>query len=91
MFSLSLQPVPSQYLDNICSACAAGPRSLARFETTYKAIAKDLGVQLASTADPEKAFSPCTAGVVLGVHYDTISWTWKIPEEKLNRKLLQIR
>jgi hypothetical protein len=52
-----------QYLDDICSACAAGSRSLARFETTYKAIAKDLGMQLASTADPEKAFSPCTAGI----------------------------
>ncbi len=28
----------------------------------------EIGVQLASTADPDKAFAPCTAGVVLGVH-----------------------
>jgi hypothetical protein len=48
-------------------------------------------VQLAPTDDPDKAFSPCTAGVVLGVHYDTVAWTWRIPEEKLNRLLLAIR
>jgi hypothetical protein len=80
-----------QYLDDICTACGAGSGSLARFETAYKAIAQDLGVQLAPTTDPDKAFSPCTAGVVLGVHYDTVKWTWKIPEDKLNRTLLQIR
>ena len=46
---------------------------------------------MASTSDPDKAFSPCTRGVVLGVIYDTVAWTWTIPEEKLNRLVLQIR
>jgi hypothetical protein len=39
----------------------------------YRAVAAEIGVQLASTADPDKAFAPCTAGAVLGVHYDTLS------------------
>jgi hypothetical protein len=80
-----------QYLDDVCAACAAGATDLERFQTAYRAVAAEIGVQLASTADPDKAFAPCTARVVLGVHYDTKEWTWRIPADKLTRTLLQIR
>jgi len=80
-----------QYLDDVCAACAAGSSDLQRFQAAYRAVAAEIGVQLASTADPDKAFEPCTTGVVLGVCYDTVNWTWHIPAEKLTRTLLQIR
>jgi hypothetical protein len=80
-----------QYLDDVCAAAPAGSLALSPFESTYRAVAAEIGVRLAPTDDPDKAFSPCTAGVVLGVHYDTVSWTWRIPAEKLDRTLLAIR
>jgi hypothetical protein len=48
-------------------------------------------VLLAPTTDPDKAFRSTTEGVVLGVHYNTVDWTWHIPAEKLARLLGQIR
>jgi hypothetical protein len=80
-----------QYLDDVCAAAPAGCPSLRMFEQAYKAVAADLGVKLAPDTDPDKAFSCTTAGVVLGVHYDTVSWTWSIPQEKLARVLSQIQ
>ena len=62
-----------QYLDDVCAATPAGSTALKRFESAYRAVAAEVGVQLAPTDDPDKAFSPCTAGVVLGVHYDTVA------------------
>ena len=80
-----------QYLDDVCAAAPEGSRELHKFEEAYRDIANHLGVLLASTDDPDKAFSPTTYGVVLGVHYDTVQWTWCIPPEKLARLLHQIR
>ena len=80
-----------QYLDDVCAAGPEGCLLLEKFVAAYRQIAADLGVKLAPTTDPEKAFSCSTSGVVLGVHYDTVSWTWSIPQEKLARILLQLR
>jgi len=80
-----------QYLDDVCAAAPQACQSLARFEKAYRAVAADVGVNLAPNTDPDKAFSCTTSGVVLGVLYDTDNWTWSIPEEKLARVLLQLR
>ena len=48
-------------------------------------------MQLASTADPDKAFAPCTSGVVLRVEYNTVDWTRWIPREKAARFVGQLR
>jgi hypothetical protein len=80
-----------QYLDDVCAAAPSGCLQLAWFEAAYREVADHIGVQLAPTTDPDKAFSAATAGVVLGVHYDTVAWTWSIPQEKLSRLLHQIR
>jgi hypothetical protein len=80
-----------QHLDDVCAAAAAGDDGLQRLEADYRQTAEELGVRLAPTTDPDKAFSPCTGGTVLGVCYDTAAWTWYIPEEKLNRLLHQIK
>jgi len=80
-----------QYLDDVCAAAPKGCDSLAKFVDAYRKIAADVGVQLAPTTDPEKAFDGATSGVVLGVHYDTVKWIWAIPTEKLARVLSQLR
>ena len=80
-----------QYLDDVCAACSAGSDTLGRFEAAYRAVAAELGVQLAPTTDKDKAFSPRTEGIILGIHYDTVNWTWRIPSEKLARILLAIK
>jgi hypothetical protein len=80
-----------QYLDDVCGAAPAGSMDLQKFEDAYRHVASHLGVLLAPTTDPDKAFSPCTRGTVLGVCYDTMNWTWSIPQEKYARLLNQIR
>jgi len=80
-----------QYLDDVCAAAEAGSTEIHKFEAAYREVADHLGVQMAPTSDPDKAFTPSTAGVVLGVYYDTVAWTWQIPHEKLARLLQQIR
>jgi hypothetical protein len=80
-----------QYLDDVCAAAPKDCGSLARFVDAYRKVAADVGVQLAPTTDPEKAFDCATSGVVLGVHYDTVKWIWAIPAEKLARVLSQLR
>jgi hypothetical protein len=80
-----------QCLDNIFGAVPHRCDSLAKFKDAYREIDADLGVQLAPTTDPHKAFDCTTAGVVLGVYYDMVNWTWSILEEKLAKGLSQLR
>ncbi len=81
-----------QHLDDICAAASADAAdSLHHFEKTYRRVAADLGVKLAPADDTDKGFSLTTCGVVLGVIYDTVKWTWAIPVDKLARLVLQIQ
>ena len=79
-----------QHLDDVCAAAPAGSTTLHVFEDTYRKVAAQVGVKLAPSDDPEKAFSPCTKGTVLGVTYDTMNWTWQIPPAKVARLVHQI-
>ena len=74
-----------QYLDDVCAAAPAGSAALEQFRVAYQQVAAHLGVKLASEDDPDKAFAPTTVGTVLGVRYDTVAWTWSIPDDKLGR------
>jgi len=80
-----------QHLDDVCAAAPAGSPALHKFDEAFKEVAAAVGVELAPRDDHDKSFAPCTAGVVFGVHYDTVAWTWAIPDEKLIRtcKLLE--
>jgi len=62
-----------QHLDDVCAAAPKGSGLLRKLENTYRKVAEQIGVRLAPTDDPEKAFSACTEGTVLGVHYNTES------------------
>ena len=83
-----LRELVCQHLDDVC---AAGGQELFDFERTYRMVAEEVGVKLAPTDDPDKAFSPCHQGTVLGVYYDTVEWTWCIPADKLSRLMGQLR
>jgi len=81
-----------QHLDDVCAASSKQDADkLHRLEKVYRMVAESVGVALCGTEDPEKAFSPCTRGLVLGVVYDTEEWTWQIPPEKVTRLAHQIR
>jgi hypothetical protein len=80
-----------QHLDDVCAAAPAASQCLEEFEKVYRGLAEQVGVRLAPTSDPDKAFSPCQEGVVLGVWYNTEKWTWAIPHDKLVRLVWQIR
>jgi hypothetical protein len=80
-----------QHLDDICaasSACLAD--KLVTFDQAFQDIADSLGIALAPRDDPEKSFGPSTNGTVFGIHYDTVSWTWAIPKDKLANIYKQI-
>ena len=91
LFSKFPADMVCQYLDDVCAASPAGSIEIFRFEQAYRDVAAEVSVRLAPTSDPDKAFSPTTSGVVLGVKYDSVAWTWSLPPDKLNRILLQLR
>ena len=76
-----------QHLDDCCAAGPAGSTVLEQFDAEYFAVAEELGLKLASRDDPDKSFGPSRQGTVLGVVYDTVAWTWAIPQDKLIRLL----
>ena len=76
-----------QHLDDCCAAAPRDSLILEKFDAEFFTVAEKLGVRLAPRDDPQKSFGPSTAGVILGVYYDTERWTWAVPQEKLVRLL----
>ena len=79
-----------QHLDDICAASSDRGR-LVDFDSCFRVVAERLGVKLAPRDDHDKTFAPCQKGVVFGVEYDTVSWTWSLPEKKKWRIVATIR
>ena len=73
-----------QHLDDVCAAAPAGSGLAAAFDETYAKVAQQIGVRLAPRDEPDKSFGPSTRGIVLGVLYDTVSWTWAVPQDRLD-------
>ena len=61
----------------------AGDGLIFTFNEAYRYVWQLVGVRLAPRDDPDKSFAPNTEGLVLGVWYGTINWTWRIREDKL--------
>ena len=76
-----------QHLDDCCAAAPANSTDLELFDFTFNKVAQAIGVKLAPRDDPDKSFAPSTSGLVLGIRYDTVSWTWSLGQEKLIRLL----
>ena len=80
-----------QHLDDVCAAAPPEEASkLRNFEDCYRRVCAQIGVKLAPADDIDKGFSLVTRGVVLGVEYDTVAWTWALPPDKAVRLDLQI-
>ena len=73
-----------QHLDDTCAAAPAGSGLAEQFDLAFHRVATSLGVKLAPRDDPEKSFGPTTSGIVLGVLYDTVNWTWAVPQKRLD-------
>lgn len=73
-----------QHLDDVCAAAPAGSGLALKFDKAYAAVAKQIGVKLAPRDEPDKSFGPSTQGIVLGVMYDTVNWTWAVPQDRLD-------
>ena len=73
------------------AASAGELNKLTRYDNAFFEVAKELGVKLAPRDDPDKSFAPCKAGTVFGVFYDTVAWTWAIPQVKMNRLIIGLR
>ena len=73
-----------QHLDDVCSASPGSSDRASVFYNTFRSTCEELGVKLAPEGDKDKEFGPSTQGVVLGVVYDTLNWTWTIKDDKLN-------
>ena len=80
-----------QHLDDICAAAPRGSYILERFDAEFYTVAQMLGVKLAPRDDPQKSFGPSTKGIVLGVVYDTVQWTWAMPQDKFVRLLHDLK
>ena len=80
-----------QHLDDCCAAAASNSDSLEVFDATFTELASTIGVKLAPREDPDKSFAPCRKGLVLGIVYDTVSWTWSLNQEKLSRLLHDLK
>ena len=73
-----------QCLDDVVYFSSQGSSACWDFFEAYKQVCARIGVSLASEDDPSKAFAPCSGGIILGIHYDLDSWTWKIPDDKIS-------
>ena len=72
-----------QQIDDVVACGPPDGKLVEKFDRAYIEVAEKLGVVLASRDDPEKSFSATTRGQVLGIWYDSESWTWWIGDEKL--------
>ena len=48
-------------------------------------------MKIAPLGDRDKEFGPSQQGVVLGVFYDTVNWTWSIRDDKFSIILNKIQ
>ena len=80
----------SQHLDDFCGAAPAGDDAIYTFDNAWSAVTSELGIKLAPRDSPEKSFGPTTEGSVYGIHYDTVTQTWFLPEDKMARIMNQL-
>ena len=75
-------------LDDNCCEDRLGSARLIMYGIVYRELAEEMVIRLASEANPSKAFPPSTYSEILGLMYDGVKLTWKMPEEKSTRLLV---
>ena len=53
-----------------------------RFYYAYAEVAERVGIKLADPSDPDKCFSARQAGTILGLEYNSVSWSWSFSRKK---------
>jgi hypothetical protein len=72
-------------LDDLPVISPAPDPSCDLFYQCYQSLCKDLNVKLASPCPHfDKSFGPTTAGIVLGVHFDSPTLSWSLPSRKIS-------
>ena len=77
----------SQHLDDVVAVGPDWNQGIWDFDKAYHEVCEYVGVSLADRSDKDKSFAPTTKGQVLGVDYDTETFTWTIREDKMIRML----
>ena len=69
-------------LNDNCVADQVGLARLRIYRTSYREVAEEMGVRLATEDNLSKAFPLSIDGEILGLLYDGEMWTWKMPRDK---------
>ena len=80
-----------QHLDDLCAVGPSNKPWVHNFYRVYCQLCADVGVSLAPTTDPEKAFAPTTTGVMLGISFDSKEWVWWLSAGKMHRYINDIK
>ena len=81
----------SQHLDDVVAVGPDWNEGIWKFDKAYHEVCEHVGVSLADRSDKDKSFSPTTQGQVLGVDYDTDTFTWTIRDDKMIRILHMLK
>ena len=86
--ALAKEGLPRRNSYQVLDDCGyVGPRHhTSGFYNSYNGIGERSGVHMAQ-GDKEKCFEVDTEGTILGVHYDTHSWTWGFCDRKVKKIL----
>ena len=77
-------------LDDNCCVDKLVSARLTMYGIVYRELAEEMGIRLASEANPSKAFPPSMYGEIPGLMYDGVKWIWKMPEDKSTRLLVTL-
>ena len=68
--------------------CISSEEDVMAWYLSYRKTCTELGVSLASEEDRDKSFPPSDSGVLLGIFFDFVSWTWSVPKVKCDKILI---
>ena len=77
------QELTTKQIDDAMVFSKKGDGVCQRVYENYRQLADRMGARLAPETKPDKAFSPRSKGVALGVELDLESWTWRLPRKKM--------
>ena len=78
----------AKVLDDVVAFGSKDSGMVAQFHSNYRELCEQVDIKLADEEDKDKAFPPSSSGLVLGIFYDLVDWTWKLPGEKADTLLL---
>ena len=92
MVALAKEGLPKKNTYQVLDDCGyiGQRRDTVGFYGAYNRTGDNCGVKYAPKGDKEKSFEVDTEGTILGVKYNSISWTWSFCPRKLNKILVAL-